>query len=100
MRIAHGPAATVMLGWVVLACACGDRSPPALWPEPPPPTLAVPIGVATPEVAKAAPAAADDASGSPRLAAESDAGEAESSGESPARSPAEASADAHAGPSR
>ena len=24
---------------------CGDRSPPALWPEPPPPTLARPIGV-------------------------------------------------------
>ena len=24
---------------------CGDRAPPALWPEPPPPTLAEPIGV-------------------------------------------------------
>jgi hypothetical protein len=24
---------------------CGDRSPPALWPDPPPPTLAAPIGV-------------------------------------------------------
>lgn len=25
--------------------ACGDRSPPALWPDAPPPTLAAPIGV-------------------------------------------------------
>jgi hypothetical protein len=24
---------------------CGDRAPPALWPEPPPPTLAAPIGI-------------------------------------------------------
>ena len=30
---------------IVLATACGDRAPPALWPEPPPPTLAEPIGV-------------------------------------------------------
>lgn len=27
-------------------CACADRSPPPLWPQPPPPTLAEPIGVA------------------------------------------------------
>ena len=35
------------LGLFVLA-ACGDRSPPALWPEPPPPTLAKPIGIDEP----------------------------------------------------
>ncbi|MBK8238480.1 MAG: hypothetical protein IPK74_23370 [Deltaproteobacteria bacterium] len=28
-----------------MLAGCGDRSPPALWPEPPPPTLARPIGV-------------------------------------------------------
>jgi len=31
--------------------ACGDRSPPALWPEPLPPALAEPIGVADPSTA-------------------------------------------------
>jgi hypothetical protein len=34
--------------WLLIALplfGCGDRSPPALWPEPPPPTLAHPIGV-------------------------------------------------------
>lgn len=35
------------LGLFALA-ACGDRSPPALWPEPPPPTLAKPIGIDEP----------------------------------------------------
>jgi hypothetical protein len=35
------------LGLVLLA-GCGDRSPPALWPEPPPPTLAKPIGIDEP----------------------------------------------------
>ncbi|HWB80629.1 MAG TPA: hypothetical protein VG755_36955 [Nannocystaceae bacterium] len=30
---------------VMMILGCGDRSPPALWPEPPPPTLARPIGV-------------------------------------------------------
>ncbi len=36
----------VLVPWVLLAVdGCGDRSPPALWPEPPPPALAVPIGV-------------------------------------------------------
>lgn len=29
---------------VLLVAACGDRAPPPLWPEPPPPTLAKPIG--------------------------------------------------------
>ena len=33
---------------LVLLAACGDRSPPALWPEPPPPTLAKPIGIDEP----------------------------------------------------
>jgi hypothetical protein len=33
--------------WLWIA-ACGDRSPPALWPEPPPPTLAKPIGIDEP----------------------------------------------------
>lgn len=32
----------------VSSIACGDRSPPAMWPEPPPPALAEPIGVADP----------------------------------------------------
>lgn len=31
--------------WLWAAAGCGDRSPPALWPDPPPPTLAAPIGV-------------------------------------------------------
>ena len=36
----------VLVPWVLLAVdGCGDRSPPALWPEAPPPALAVPIGV-------------------------------------------------------
>jgi len=34
---------------LLLVCACGDRAPPALWPEPPPPTLAHPIGVEDPQ---------------------------------------------------
>ena len=33
---------------VAAGAACGDRSPPALWPEPPPPTLAKPIGIDEP----------------------------------------------------
>lgn len=39
---------------VAVACvfgltgACGDRAPRALWPEPPPPTLAKPIGIEDP----------------------------------------------------
>ncbi len=35
-----------LLPWAIVGC--GDRSPPALWPEPPPPALAEPIGVADP----------------------------------------------------
>lgn len=35
---------------LTLGCAagCGDRAPPALWPEPPPPTLAKPLLVDEP----------------------------------------------------
>jgi hypothetical protein len=33
---------------VVALAGCGDRSPPALWPEAPPPTLAKPIGIDVP----------------------------------------------------
>jgi hypothetical protein len=29
----------------VSSVSCGDRSPPPLWPQPPPPTLSEPIGV-------------------------------------------------------
>lgn len=42
---------------VVLLGACGDRSPRALWPEPPPPALAEPIGVADPSAPSASPPA-------------------------------------------
>lgn len=34
--------------------ACGDRAPPPLWPEPPPPTLAEPIGEGDAEAVDAA----------------------------------------------
>lgn len=33
-----------LLSGALLAVGCADRAPPALWPEPPPPTLATPIG--------------------------------------------------------
>jgi hypothetical protein len=39
---------------VLQLLACGDRSPPALWPEPPPPTLAAPLGIAVPSTDDAA----------------------------------------------
>ena len=46
------PTARLALVWSALvwsALGCGDRSPPAMWPEAPPPTLAVPIGVSDPQ---------------------------------------------------
>ena len=36
---------TVGLIWLGLQAGCGDRSPPPLWPDPPPPVLAKPIGI-------------------------------------------------------
>ena len=40
-------------GWALVAVAlgphgCSGRAPPPLWPEPPPPTLAEPIGIEPP----------------------------------------------------
>ena len=36
------------MGWLrgngICVAGCGDRAPPPLWPDPPPPTLAEPIG--------------------------------------------------------
>lgn len=55
------------LVFVVLA-ACGDRSPPALWPEAPPPTLAKPIGIDEPVRAvtdPTEPPSPTDAAGAP-----------------------------------
>lgn len=52
----------VLLASVASLLGCGDRSPPALWPEPPPPTLAHPIGVDTPDPGDAADAGAPAAS--------------------------------------
>lgn len=37
-------ARVVTIALVAALTGCGDRAPPALWPEPPPPTLAEPIG--------------------------------------------------------
>jgi hypothetical protein len=52
----QGPRDLVTRAFVVFALvalsSCVDKTPPPLWPTPPPPTLAVPIGVVTaPETA-------------------------------------------------
>ncbi|MFO0632292.1 MAG: hypothetical protein U0168_05515 [Nannocystaceae bacterium] len=61
----------VMLASVALPAGCGDRSPPALWPEPPPPTLAHPIGVDAPDAGEpAVDAARPDDLGDEATAAE------------------------------
>ncbi len=59
-------AALVALGWAVLGC--GDRSPPAMWPEAPPPTLAVPIGVADPSAPEGGDPAAKPEAAKPEAA--------------------------------
>lgn len=46
--MARCPAPWTLAIGMCLALGCGDRSPPAMWPEPPPPTLAEPIGVGGP----------------------------------------------------
>lgn len=33
-----------LAGWLTAAAGCVDKSPPPLWPSPPPPSLAQPIG--------------------------------------------------------
>ena len=64
---------------VLSVAACGDRAPPALWPEPPPPTLAKPIGVEDPEgmdataKAEAEAAAAAEAEAAAQAAAQAEA---------------------------
>ncbi len=42
----HSWPAAALAGAMMLAglVGCADRAPPPLWPEPPPPTLAEPIG--------------------------------------------------------
>jgi hypothetical protein len=42
-RAAHALSSVALASLASLGC--GDRAPPALWPEPPPPTLAAPIGI-------------------------------------------------------
>ena len=55
---------------VLQLLACGDRSPPALWPEAPPPTLAAPLGIAEPSTEPAA--ATDVAAAEPDAAADTE----------------------------
>ncbi len=58
---------------------CGDRSPPAKWPEPPPPTFARPIGGSSsgevPPAAEASASAADGAD--PKATSGSSSGDAD-----------------------
>lgn len=58
-----------LLATMLLVAACGDRAPPPLWPEPPPPTLAKPIGQ-EPPAADREPGVSPDAGGEPAGTAE------------------------------
>jgi hypothetical protein len=52
-------AAAVLVAGVLLGC--GDRAPPAVWPEPQPPSLARPLPPPADETATGSPAAPADA---------------------------------------
>lgn len=47
--------AVAAAGAALLTGACVDKTPPPLWPTPPPPTLAEPLGV-TPRISEPPPA--------------------------------------------
>lgn len=51
-------------GLLALLAGCVDKAPPPLWPAPPPPSIATPIGVDAPKPIVTAPAKPGEAEGS------------------------------------